>query len=205
MSEDQVKPEVPAEVKTPPVNPEPEQKPENEAAPIAEITEPKPEPEREPLVYETTVTLSDKSTLVIKKLKAGPYYEAQKFYAEWLACIQDVIMEYNKDSAFSDEEKKSFVQGNGEPDLKKIEDTLKKSVTKGKNTGVNTLISGASKPMLIRRSFLATSLGMSVEDFDNKYYPEDMDSLYDGIMKVNNFNSNLKKSVSLMGEAMKKM
>lgn len=197
MSNDQAVKET-QEVKAPPVVTEQDQT--NSDAP--QSTEQTPQPISEdklvPIIYEKSVDLGASGTVLVKKLKAGPYYKAQKLYAEWLGSLEALITNAQKTFSGAD---LNIQNEDGTPNTKKLEAVTKKLAKKSKTAVMFAFMAELDKPMEIRKRLTAVGVEMTEEDFDNKFYPEDIDLLFENVVLVNNFMENLKKSVSHMGVA----
>jgi hypothetical protein len=81
-------------------------------------------PEAKPRVNEKVVDLGESGTVTVKRLKAGPYYEAQKAYAEWVTGLYS-ILESLKLPAF-----RLYAGGKISPKLKELLPELNKTVDK---------------------------------------------------------------------------
>ena len=127
------------------------------------------------------VTLpSDGKLLKIHKLKAGKYYQAQKIYAEWILSLQKLIVsgkDIGKDKL-------------SEQELEKITTTL----------DIDKMLKNSEQINKKRLELLEICLDKSLSEIEQDYYPEDLSTILEGVIRVNNFTDNLKKSVAPMQE-----
>ena len=145
------------------------------------------EPEVEkPIVLSREVTLSDGTKHIVKKLKAGKYYEAQKYFVDWLSNVEAMLESQKIDV------KNMVKEGTDKPDLEKIE----KEMTRVESSAFSALVSNAVDASSKRMKLLAVSLDMEEKEMADTFYPEDITALLDAVMEVNNFMGNLKKSVA---------
>lgn len=125
-----------------------------------------------------TITLLDGSTLTITKLKAGKYFEAQKAFSTWLDGIQNSVKEVFK-TDITDLDKDSVE---------------KKAVSEGDSfTALALKISSNSSS---RDEVIAIALGITIEEMNNKFYPEDINLIFSKVIELNNFMENIKNSVA---------
>ena len=124
--------------------------------------------------------------VVLKKLKAGKYYEAQKLYVAWISDLQKIFES-------SKEDLKGLIDKEGVVDEKKLEARLKEK----DNTKVSDTLTSADTAGEKRLALLAVCLDMNTEELNESYYPEDIDTLLGEAIKLNNFLENVKKSVAL--------
>lgn len=140
-------------------------------------------------VTSKTVTLPiTGEKVVLHKLKAGPYYQAQQIFTEWLGHVQDV-MKYGKidlDKVKNDD---------GTPNI----EALKKETEKSGSQLVDDIIESSKKANEASFRLTAVCLGKTVEEVEQEYYPEDFEVLLKGAMALNKFTENLKKSEAPTG------
>lgn len=137
-------------------------------------------------VLSVTVTLPiSGETVELHKLKAGKYYQAQKLYVGWLQNIQSVL-------AMDSEEIAKTVNEKGELDTAKI-----KKVAQNKKMDVGKALGMAENAAQSQIDILAVCLGLTKEEIEDKYYPEDIGVLVKEALQLNDFVGNVKKSVAL--------
>ena len=124
--------------------------------------------------------------LEIYKLKAGPYYDAQIAFAEWLNQVQDVI-------ATSKLTEKELLGKDGQPDLVKAGRAMSGRMTPESAEVIST---SSKKALGLRLKFIGIGVGLTPEDLVTKYYAEDIDLISDTLIELNGFMDNLKKSVA---------
>ncbi len=110
--------------------------------------------------------------IVIEKLKAGKYYEAQSIY---VAMIDTVRRKPNKKEKTSSE------------------DSDKKDEDKGSSFDVSGLYATFPKEVAKLVSFC---IGIEVDKLLEDAYPEEMTEIASKVIELNNFNENLKNSVA---------
>lgn len=160
--------------------PAPQPTTEQTPAPVEETTQLEVGTTR-PLSVE--VELSDGNKLVISKLKAGKYHQAQKFFSQYLSAVQKIASESKIDYT-------KFVDKDGEPDLAKIEVELEKQG--GSMERVSSMLDAVSETTPLKISLVAAVLGKEDEEVANEFYSEDIDKIVSAIMETNDFISNLK-------------
>lgn len=145
--------------------------------------------EAKPLILSVDVKLGTTGEVVtVRKLKAGPYYEAQKVYVDWISKIQKLF-------AGNQEDLQEAVDANGKVDEKKLAEQLKKSNSK---VDVAEMLSIADNASANQRKLLSLCLGQDEKIINDNYYPEDLEQLLTEVIKLNNFMENVKKSVAPM-------
>jgi hypothetical protein len=153
--------------------------------------EPKSESPVPPVIEEAFITQvevvlpSSGAKKTIHKMKAGQYYQAQKVYVFWLEKLEKVL-----DASKIDFSK--ALDADGKPDTAKLDSLIGE---RGKSS-IEATIQVANEATEKGLELLSLALGETPEEINENYYPEDIDVLMTGVMKVNNFMQNLKKSVA---------
>lgn len=146
-----------------------------------------------PLILSMKVKLpSNGEEIEVKKLKAGSYYKAQQIYVDWLTGLQKAFS-----ATAGGVNPAELLDKDGKPDSDKIEKELANQ--KSDVTNTVSLLEKLNAPMEKRNKIIAIGLGLTNDEFAEKFYPEDTEVLLAAVMKVNNFMGNLKKSVAPTG------
>jgi len=147
-----------------------------------------------PMTFKVEVELpTTQESITVKKLKAGPYYKAQKLYTEWLSLLQDLF----NTSRESTKDLKTTVSKDGKVDEKKLEAEIKKELAKsGSKIDMMASLRLADSASDKRINLLAICLDVTVEEVNDKFYPEDINVLLDAAININNFLENVKKSAA---------
>lgn len=130
---------------------------------------------------------ASKKDFLVKKLKAGKYYAAQKIYADWVSELMAIALKSQRDLG-------AAVDAEGKVDADKIMAQMNAEQEKSLSMLLTATASASQKQM----ELIAVSLGLTVEEIEEQFYPEDMNVLLTAVCKVNGFADNLKKSVAPM-------
>ena len=135
---------------------------------------------------ETEVYLPySKEKYVVKKLRAGKYNEAQKVFTAWISELQKMVMK-------SQVELKGVMGADGKPDATKLAGQLDEETQRT----VSILLESAGDASTERMKLIALGLQLTMDEVNEKFYPEDLEVLLGAINGINAFMENLKKSVA---------
>jgi len=143
------------------------------------------------LKIEKTIVLSSKDKLVIKKLKAGKFYEAQKIYSEWFSIILEIL------SKREDIDFKDFVDDEGKASTDKIQDTLNKKQS-NQYGFIKEIYDNTESVVAKKLELVSVCIDVSTEELGEKYYQEDIELILNTVIELNNFSENLKNFVAPM-------
>ena len=131
---------------------------------------------------EREVILADGTTkITLKKLKAGPYYEAQQVFTQWMSYVQKLT---NMKSKGED-----LVSPDGEIDTTKVKTMVAESV----DAEVEELLDVVKKIKDSQLALVGHFIGKSKKDVADEFYHEDVEVILWNGIRLNNFINNLKK------------
>jgi len=185
--EKQPTPPIEEQIPTPPEETPPEEALSNKNPPdVSE--EDIDEDDDKPILRELEITLpASGEKILLKKLKAGLYYEAQKIFVKWFGDLQKLLTKDKIDfEALKDPKTGKIV------DIEKATEKLQ-NATSFDIVGFLDQSESNSKLML---QLVAICIGSTPKELTEKYYPEDITELAVGAIKLNNFIGNLKKSAA---------
>ena len=132
------------------------------------------------------VTLNGEK-LIIHKLKAGKYYEAQKIFVGMI----DAVRRQTTYEAKPKEGKEKLQEKKG-----KLEELTPENLELASSLDVTGLYS--IFPQEIAK-LVAFCIGIEVEKLLEQAYPEEITDIASKVIELNNFNENLKNSVAPLG------
>ena len=140
---------------------------------------------------EKKIKLSSGDELIIKKLKSGKFYEAQKIYSEWFSIILDILSK-REDINFND-----FIDKDGKADSDKIQNTLNKKQS-NQYGFIKEIYDNTEEVVTKKLELVSFCIGVSKEDLGELYYQEDIELILNTVIELNNFSENLKNFVAPM-------
>lgn len=145
---------------------------------------------------EKEITLSSGEKMVVKKLKAGKFYNAQKIYSDWFSVILDVL---SKNDEF---DLKSITNEDGTANEDRIKEILENNKPQNKQLNqfklIKEIYSKNDEISSKKLELLSICLDTSREQIEETYYQEDIELLLNTAVELNGFSENLKNSVAPM-------
>lgn len=139
------------------------------------------------------VTLNGEK-IVIQKLKAGKYYEAQRIYIGLISSIRGSMVDNAKQKSDAEEESKK---------LNEAKDKIDKGVPLEKEELSGLLKTGSLDFDTLYAKFpqeiaglVGFCIGVEKEKLLEEAYPEELSFIAEEVIKLNNFAENIKNSVA---------
>ena len=131
----------------------------------------------------TAKAMLDGKELLIHKLKAGKYYEAQKIYIGMADRIRAAMQKSMTPEELKNEKN---MDGTDEKEMRALAGKMK----------VATLYEIVPTEVL---KLVAFCIDKPEKELSEQAYPEEISDIADKVIELNNFKDNLKKSVAPMG------